>query len=73
LSALALKTDLPAAELRAYSHVLLDILRGDSALSIRGDEAEEAWRIMTPVMRAWSANRVPLEEYRAGSAGPRRR
>jgi glucose-6-phosphate 1-dehydrogenase len=73
LSSLALRTKLPAVELRAYSQVLLDILNGDSTLSIRGDEAEEAWRIMTPVLRAWSTNQVPLEAYAAGSAGPRRR
>jgi len=73
LSSLSLKTELLAVELRAYSQVLRDILNGDSTLSIRGDEAEEAWRIMTPVLRAWSDNQVPLEEYPAGSAGPRRR
>lgn len=73
LSSLALRTKLPAVELRAYSQVLLDILNGDSTLSIRGDEAEEAWRIMTPVLHAWSTNQVPLETYAAGSAGPRRR
>jgi glucose-6-phosphate 1-dehydrogenase len=67
---LALTARLPAAELRAYSQVLLDVLSGDCTLSIRGDEAEEAWRIMTPVLRAWAESRVPLEEYPAGSAGP---
>jgi glucose-6-phosphate 1-dehydrogenase len=70
---LALTAQLPAAELRAYSQVLLDVLTGDSTLSIRGDEAEQAWRIMTPVLRAWAENRVPLEEYPAGSPGPPRR
>jgi len=72
MTELALKAQLPAAELRAYSHVLLDILNGDCTRSVRGDEAEEAWRIMSPVLAAWADNRVPLEEYRAGSAGPER-
>jgi glucose-6-phosphate 1-dehydrogenase len=67
---LVLEAVLPAADLRAYSHVLLDVLRGECALSIRGDEAEEAWRIMTPVLEAWADDLVPLEEYPAGSAGP---
>ena len=70
LRPLVLEAALPAADLRAYSQVLLDVLRGDCALSIRGDEAEEAWRIMTPVLEAWADDLVPLEEYPAGSAGP---
>lgn len=71
LTKLVLEAELPAAELRAYSQVLLDVLHGDCTLSIRGDEAEEEWRIMTPVLEAWAQGLVPLEEYPAGSAGPR--
>ena len=50
--------------------MLKEILEGDATLSIRGDEAEELWRIVEPVLSAWADNEVPLEEYRAGSAGP---
>ena len=39
-------------------------------LFIRGDEAEEAWRIIDPVMAAWAAGDVPMQEYAAGQ--PRR-
>ncbi|MDQ0957978.1 glucose-6-phosphate 1-dehydrogenase [Streptomyces sp. B4I13] len=60
----------PASDLPAYGHVLLDILSGGSTLSVRGDEAEAAWRVVTPVLAAWNAELVPLEEYAAGSAGP---
>ncbi|MDX3611255.1 glucose-6-phosphate dehydrogenase [Streptomyces europaeiscabiei] len=60
----------PAADLPAYGRVLLDVLSGGSTLSVRGDEAEAAWRVMTPVLTAWNAGLVPLEEYAAGSAGP---
>jgi glucose-6-phosphate 1-dehydrogenase len=70
LMPLVLEAALPVADLRAYSQVLLDVLRGESALSIRGDEAEEAWRIMTPVVEAWADDLVPLEDYPAGSTGP---
>jgi len=73
LTPLALTAQLPAAELRGYSQVLLNVLTGDCTLSIRGDEAEEGWRIMSPVLNAWAENRVPLEEYPAGSSGPPRR
>lgn len=60
----------PPAELRAYGLVLLDVLAGECTLSVSGDEAEEGWRIVTPVLDAWAKNRVPLEEYAAGSSGP---
>jgi glucose-6-phosphate 1-dehydrogenase len=60
----------PLSTLPAYSQVLLDILEGGKALSVSGDEAEEAWRVVTPVLEAWAAGRVALQEYRAGSAGP---
>ena len=36
-------------------------------LFIRGDEAEEAWRIIDPVMAAWAADEVPMQEYAAGT------
>jgi glucose-6-phosphate 1-dehydrogenase len=52
-----------------YAHVLLDILGGTNGLSVGGDEAEEAWRAVEPVLEAWDAGAAPLEEYPAGSAG----
>ena len=70
LAPLALNAPPPASELPAYSRVVLNILSGDSTLSVRSDEAEQAWRVVTPVLQAWSDDRVPLEEYPAGSAGP---
>ena len=54
-------------EMSAYARLLLDILEGDNTLSIRADEAEEAWRIMTPILEAWQAGAVPMREYAAGS------
>jgi glucose-6-phosphate 1-dehydrogenase len=49
---------------------VLDVLNGATALSIRADEAEESWRVVTPVLDAWDKNAVPLGEYPAGSSGP---
>jgi glucose-6-phosphate 1-dehydrogenase len=66
----SLETDLAPHDLPAYSRLLLDICAGDATLSIRGDEAEEAWRIMDPVLAAWAAGATPLQEYPAGSLGP---
>jgi glucose-6-phosphate 1-dehydrogenase len=62
--------ELEPPELPAYSRILLDVLSGEATLSIRGDEAEEAWRVVTPVLEGWSDDLAPLEEYAAGSGGP---
>ena len=54
----------------AYAHLIEEMLQGDPRLFIRGDEAEEAWRIIDPVMTAWGAGDVPMQEYAAGTAPP---
>jgi glucose-6-phosphate 1-dehydrogenase len=59
------------ADLPPYARLLRDVLSGDPALSIRADEAEESWRVVTPVLDAWAKDLVPLLEYPAGSDGPR--
>ncbi len=70
LTDLELRADLAPTELPAYANLLLHVLEGDPTFSIRGDEAEEAWRVVEPVRQAWRAGRVPLLEYEAGSDGP---
>jgi glucose-6-phosphate 1-dehydrogenase len=70
LSPMSLTAKLEPAELPAYGQLLHAVLSGDTALAIRGDEAEESWRVVTPVIDAWSKDYVPLESYPAGSAGP---
>lgn len=59
-------------QLPAYGRLVLDVLEGDPALSIRADEVEQAWQVVTPIMSAWSRDLVPLDEYPAGSQGPTR-
>nr|WP_308738243.1 hypothetical protein [Kocuria dechangensis] len=39
-------------------------------MSIRGEAAEQAWRIIDQIRAAWQTGKVPLEEYPAGSTGP---
>lgn len=58
------------SELLPYGEVLEGVLNGDPLLSVRGDTAEECWRIVEPVLKAWAQDTVPLEEYDAGSPGP---
>ncbi|GAB2514269.1 glucose-6-phosphate dehydrogenase [Microbacterium petrolearium] len=65
-----LETEKKPGDLLPYGQVLKGILDGDPLLSVRGDVAEESWRIVEPILKAWRDGRVPLEEYPAGSAGP---
>jgi glucose-6-phosphate 1-dehydrogenase len=57
-------------DLPAYGLLLRELLEGDTTLSISDVEAEESWRIVEPVLAAWAAGEVPLQEYPAGSTGP---
>ncbi len=50
----------------AYTTLLLDIVRGDQTLFLRGDEVEAAWRLYTPLLQRKPA---PLG-YAAGTWGP---
>ena len=55
----------------AYETVLVDVMQGDMTLFKRGDQIEEAWRIMEPVLEAWStASRRGIPIYEAGTWGP---
>ncbi|MFF0342682.1 glucose-6-phosphate dehydrogenase [Kribbella sp. NPDC004875] len=65
-----LDATLPSSPVLPYGEVLNGILRGDPLLSVRGDVAERCWEIVEPVLAAWRAGEVPLEEYDAGSDGP---
>lgn len=52
----------------AYEQLLMEALKGDRAYFLRFDEVEESWRILTPVLQAWSEGQP--EPYAAGSQGP---
>jgi glucose-6-phosphate 1-dehydrogenase len=71
LDSVTLSATFADSDLPAYGEVLEGILTGDATLSVRGDVAEECWRIVTPVLAAWRKNSVPLDNYAAGSAGPK--
>ena len=70
LGPLTLGAELPPPDLPAYGQLLRNVLNQDVSLSIRGDEAEQSWRVVAPVLDGWSKDLVPLTEYPAGSAGP---
>jgi glucose-6-phosphate 1-dehydrogenase len=72
MAPLTLAARMNPPELPAYGRLLQAVLAGDAALSIRGDEAEESWRVVSPVLSAWARDAAPLAEYPAGSGGPAR-
>ena len=54
-----------------YERLLQDALLGDASLFIRNDHIEEAWRIVDPLIEAWSDLEVsPLHIYPKGTWGP---
>ncbi|MET3923042.1 glucose-6-phosphate dehydrogenase [Arthrobacter sp. UYEF20] len=65
-----LLAELNASAFLPYGEVLEGVLTGDPLLSVRGDTAEDCWRIVEPVLKSWERNSVPLEEYPAGTSGP---
>jgi glucose-6-phosphate 1-dehydrogenase len=54
----------------AYERLILDTMRGDATLFARDDEVEAAWRIIDPILEAWSKDSGPIPQYKAGSSGP---
>jgi glucose-6-phosphate 1-dehydrogenase len=54
----------------AYERLILDAMRGDATLFTRNDEVEAQWRIIDPVISAWSQSADGLAQYAAGSQGP---
>jgi glucose-6-phosphate 1-dehydrogenase len=54
----------------AYERLILDTMRGDATLFARNDEVEAAWRIVDPILEAWSKDTDPIPQYKAGSSGP---
>ena len=70
LETVGLDIDLPRQAPSPYGQLILAILDGDTRLSARAHEAEEAWRIVEPILAAWADGASPLREYPAGSDGP---
>ena len=55
-----------------YETLLYDCMKGDASLFQRGDNAEAAWEVVTPVLDVWKA--LPprdFPDYASGSWGPK--
>lgn len=65
-----LSAELSEPGLTAYGSVLRWVLQGRRAFTIRGDGAEEGWRVLAEVADAYDSGAAPLQDYQAGSSGP---
>lgn len=54
----------------AYERLLMDVVRGNQTLFMRGDEVEAAWCWIDPIIAAWDASGLKPEAYDPGSRGP---
>ncbi|MFN3938224.1 MAG: glucose-6-phosphate dehydrogenase [Gemmobacter sp.] len=52
----------------AYERLIMDVIRGNQTLFMRGDEVEAAWAWIDPLIEAGAAR--PPQPYDAGSSGP---
>jgi len=51
----------------AYQRLLLDCMAGDQTLFTRFDSVHVAWRLLTPLLKAWEKSPETPVEYPAGS------
>jgi len=54
----------------AYERLIMDVIRGNQTLFMRGDEVEAAWAWTDPVIADWEAEGAAPLAYATGSAGP---
>ncbi|MCB1399118.1 MAG: glucose-6-phosphate dehydrogenase [Rhodobacteraceae bacterium] len=59
-------TDIPDA----YERLIMDVIRGNQTLFMRGDEVEAAWAWTDPIISGWEARGDRPKPYDAGSSGP---
>jgi glucose-6-phosphate 1-dehydrogenase len=54
----------------AYERLIMDVIRGNQTLFMRGDEVEAAWAWTDPIIEDWTRRGVKPVAYDAGSTGP---
>ena len=54
----------------AYERLIMDVIRGNQTLFMRGDEVEAAWAWTDPIINAWEEAQTKPSKYDSGSAGP---
>ena len=54
----------------AYERLIMDVIRGNQTLFMRGDEVEAAWEWADPIVAAWEESGSRPLPYDPGTAGP---
>ncbi|WP_439143243.1 glucose-6-phosphate dehydrogenase [Planktotalea sp.] len=54
----------------AYERLIMDVIRGNQTLFMRGDEVEAAWAWTDPIIEGWQARGEVPKTYDSGSDGP---
>ncbi|MBS0564749.1 MAG: glucose-6-phosphate dehydrogenase [Proteobacteria bacterium] len=54
----------------AYERLIMDVIRGNQTLFMRGDEVEAAWAWVDPIIAGWEARGDRPKPYDPGSSGP---
>jgi glucose-6-phosphate 1-dehydrogenase len=54
----------------AYERLIMDVIRGNQTLFMRGDEVEAAWAWTDPIIQGWEKRGDKPKGYDAGSSGP---
>lgn len=54
----------------AYERLIMDVIRGDQTLFMRGDEVEAAWEWADPIIAGWSDDGQKPSLYDTGGSGP---
>ena len=53
-----------------YERLLLDVIKGNTALFVRRDEVEASWAWIDNIINLWESESIPMEDYISGSWGP---
>ncbi len=54
----------------AYERLIMDVIRGNQTLFMRGDEVEAAWRWVDPIIKGWQESGKQPLPYDPSSSGP---
>ncbi|WP_413221795.1 glucose-6-phosphate dehydrogenase [Tritonibacter mobilis] len=54
----------------AYERLIMDVIRGNQTLFMRGDEVEAAWTWADPIINAWDNSTRTPQPYDQGGSGP---
>ncbi|TYB90991.1 glucose-6-phosphate dehydrogenase [Oceaniovalibus sp. ACAM 378] len=54
----------------AYERLIMDVIRGNQTLFMRGDEVEAAWAWTDPIIEGWEERGEAPKPYEPGTVGP---